>query len=220
MRTSEQINELATALAAAQATYPPIGKDKTAKAGSYSYDYADLATVLEAVRPALAKQGIAVVQSASAEAQMVTVVTRLMHSSGQWIESSLSVEAETTAPQKLGSAISYARRYGLLALAGVAPADEDDDGQAAHHERRPAKAPEKVGETMRRAVQRDPVKRKWEALEWVTRNHGAEHLRDVLAKVIGRTFPVEQEVLLTLHELESLEKHIILAEAERQEARG
>jgi hypothetical protein len=148
MDTSSEITDLVKALAAAQKLYEPIGKDKTAKVGTYSYDYADLAAVLEAVRPALNGQGIAIVQAAHAEAQIVTVETRLCHVSGQWIGSTLTVEAETAAPQKLGSAISYARRYGLLALAGVAPQDEDDDGAAAHHERpppqpkRPAAAPE------------------------------------------------------------------------------
>jgi hypothetical protein len=218
MKTSENIAELAKALAEAQLEYPAIGKDKTARAGSYQYDYADLASILDAVRPVLAKHGLAVVQSASAEQHVVTVVTRLLHASGQWIESSLSVEAENAAPQKLGSAISYARRYGLLALAGVAPGGEDDDGQQANHDRKPSPKPEKVGDTMRRAVQRHPGTRIKESLAWLAKNHGEEHVRDVLAKIVGRTFPVDKEILLVLSELETLEKHIILAEAERQDA--
>jgi hypothetical protein len=229
MKTSENIAELAKALAEAQLAYPSIGKDKTGKVKGrkkdgteydFEYEYADLATVLDAIRPVLAKHGLAVVQSASAERNVVTVITRLLHASGQWIESSLSVEAENAAPQKLGSAISYARRYGLLALAGVAPGGEDDDGQQANHDRKPSPRPEKVGDTMRRAVQRHPGTRIKESLAWLAKNHGEEHVRDVLAKIVGRTFPVDKEILLVLSELETLEKHIILAEAERQTAQG
>ena len=212
MRTSEAINEIAAALAAAQATYPAVGKDKTAKAGSYSYDYADLASVLEVIRPCLAKQGIAVVQSASADSAQVAVVTRLVHSSGQWFEASLIVEADGTAPQKLGSAITYARRYGFLALAGVAPREEDDDGAAADHTRTPPPSPPRQRAPVSAAAAVVPpaalLERKIRILEWFERRYKPEHMLSALERVAGRPFPPgEEPPKLTVKELEALEKH-------------
>ena len=235
MRTSEAINEIAAALAAAQATYPAVGKDKTGavrgrtkegKEYQYEYDYADLASVLEVIRPCLAKQGIAVVQSASADSAQVAVVTRLVHSSGQWFEASLIVEADGTAPQKLGSAITYARRYGFLALAGVAPREEDDDGAAADHTRKPPPSPP-------RQRTPEPVKvpepalleRKIRILEWFERRYKPEHMLSALERVAGRPFPPgEEPPKLTVKELEALEKHKeaeeLGGEDERQAGQG
>jgi hypothetical protein len=135
VKTSESIKEIAGALAKAQAEMGRVVKDKTAKVqmktgGSYSFDYADLASVLDAVKPALAKHGIAVVQTAALEGDKVAVETRLIHASGEWLESTLAVKPEDVAPQKIGSAITYARRYALSCMVGVA-SEEDDDGNAA-----------------------------------------------------------------------------------------
>jgi hypothetical protein len=131
MKTSEQIAELAKALAAAQGKFPPIIKDKTALAGKYSYAYADLASVIEAVRPALAENGLAHLQSALTAGKTVTITTLLLHGSGQFVESDpLIMEAVSNMPQAIGSAISYGRRYQLSALLGLA-AEQDDDGKSA-----------------------------------------------------------------------------------------
>jgi hypothetical protein len=78
----------------------------------------------------LSKNGIAVVQSPEALDGVVSVETRLLHSSGQWMAGVLSCTMKDASPQSVGSAITYLRRYALLSFAGIAPTD--DDGEAAH----------------------------------------------------------------------------------------
>ena len=135
IRQSPTLGKLAGALAAAQAKFQPIQKDRTAnveskkgEASSYSYAYADLADVLAAVRPALAENGLAIMQPIVWNGSP-WLVTRLHHSSDEWIEGCYKL-GEYERPQDFGSAITYARRYTLTALLGIA-AEEDDDGQRA-----------------------------------------------------------------------------------------
>jgi len=109
------------------------GNVKTEKA-NYSYKYADLAGVIAAVSPAFQENGLAVLQGVSTDTRPdhLTVETMLLHESGEWIRSSLSMRPTQSTPQGLGSTITYARRYALLAMAGVAP-EEDDDGAKGSH---------------------------------------------------------------------------------------
>lgn len=127
MTTSEQINEIATALAKAQGEIAGAVKDSANP--FFESSYADLASVWEACRAPLSKNGIAIVQSPSAEGACVTVETMMVHTSGQWVRNSLHVSAKDDSPQAIGSAITYLRRYVLQSLAGVAPTE--DDGEAA-----------------------------------------------------------------------------------------
>lgn len=125
-----QLNELAKALAAAQGEFKPIVKDKVVKSSSYSYRYADLATVRDAVTPALTKHGLSVVHTFKPNGgQVMYLETLLMHSSGQYITSTYQVPA-IGKQQEIGSAVTYARRYSLCAILGVV-AEDDDDGNAA-----------------------------------------------------------------------------------------
>lgn len=125
---STEINELATALSKAQAAIKGAVED--ANNPFFQSKYANLASVWEACRDQLTTNGIAVVQSPSADGNKVTVTTVLTHSSGQWMCGELTVQAAKSDPQGIGSAITYARRYSLAAMAGVAPASDDDDGNA------------------------------------------------------------------------------------------
>ena len=128
MQRSESIGKLAAALAKAQKAIK--GAPKDARNPHFNSRYADLATVVDACRDALADQEIAVIQSASADAQIVGLTTLLMHSSGEWIESDpLHVQVRDAAPQAIGSGLTYLRRYQLGAVVGIAP--EDDDAEAA-----------------------------------------------------------------------------------------
>jgi hypothetical protein len=128
VRHSEQINELATALAKAQAKIEGATKDKTNP--HFRSSYADLASVWDACRSALTSNGLSVSQTAGAsEDGRVRVTTILMHSSGQWLCDDLVMKPVKDDPQGVGSCITYARRYALAAIVGVAP--EDDDGNAA-----------------------------------------------------------------------------------------
>lgn len=151
MTTSELINEIAAALAKAQGEM--TGAVKDAANPFFKSKYADLASVWEACRGPLTKNGIAIVQfpkteytgtpepyqwtAKSGETRngvrvicIVSVLTRLTHSSGQWMEDAVSTMLPTGDPQSVGSAITYLRRYALQSVAGVAP--EDDDAEAAH----------------------------------------------------------------------------------------
>lgn len=127
MQTSEAIHELATALAKAQAAMKPAAKDSINP--HFKSRYADLASVWDAARAALTGNGLSVVQGASADGERVTVTTLLLHTSGQWIQDALTSSARDASAQSVGSAITYGRRYGLSAMVGIAP--EDDDAEAA-----------------------------------------------------------------------------------------
>jgi hypothetical protein len=121
---------IAAALARAQARFTTITKDRTANAGKYGYSYADIADVLASVRPVLAAEGIAIVQPVEVTDNGMVLVTRLLCGS-EAIESRMALPIEGEAPQQVGSLMTYYRRYALCALVGVAPENEDDDGQAA-----------------------------------------------------------------------------------------
>lgn len=128
MTTSDQINEIAAALAKAQGEIEGAKKDSANP--FFKSKYADLASVWDACRVPLSKNGIALVQSPSADGLRVSVDTLLTHTSGQWIRGTVSVNAKEDSPQAFGSAITYLRRYALQSFVGVAP--EDDDAEAAH----------------------------------------------------------------------------------------
>jgi hypothetical protein len=135
---SENTNELAAALAKAQATIAPPKKGHKAEIksdkGSYGYSYADLADVIECYRKPLSDNGLAVAQTMAFDDGHITLITTLLHSSGQWISSEYPVASFQRA-QEQGSAITYARRYSVTALLGIA-AEDDDDGAAASEGKR------------------------------------------------------------------------------------
>lgn len=130
MKTSDQINELATALAKAQKQIKPA--TATAWNPHFKKNYADLTSVWEACREALASNSLSVSQAAGKDESGKPVLeTRLIHSSGQWIESVMPLILQRQDMQGLGSAITYSRRFALAAIVGVAPEEEDDDGNEA-----------------------------------------------------------------------------------------
>jgi hypothetical protein len=126
---SEQINELATALAGAQAELE--NASKSSNNPHFKSKYADLAEVLNTVRPVLAKHGLSVAQfpGYSHEHKVVAVETVLMHKSGQYLSGTVAAPVTKPDAQGVGSAITYCRRYSLAAVVGIA--QEDDDGNEA-----------------------------------------------------------------------------------------
>lgn len=128
---SASIAKLATALAAAQGQIKAAEKDRTNP--HFKRDYATLASVWDACRGPLSSQGLAVIQTTrnGSDGKTVTVVTTLAHSSGEWVRGEITMIASPATPQGIGSCLTYARRYGLAAIVGVAPAEEDDDGNGA-----------------------------------------------------------------------------------------
>lgn len=148
MRASDTISALATALALFQSTIsnPTRNREVTVRSdkGNYKFEYATFDAILNLVRPALSKHELAFVQGIDTIDGKPFVVTRLTHSSGEWLEAATLIVAAGTGPQAFGSAISYAKRYALTSMLGIA-SEEDDDGNAAegnHAEKRdrPARA--------------------------------------------------------------------------------
>lgn len=129
MQKSESIAALAGALAKAQAVMQ--GAKKDSENPFFKSKYADLGSVWDACRDALTKNELAVIQTTEVEDEngSIPVETMLAHSSGEWISGVLKVRPVKDDPQGMGSALTYARRYALSAMVGVAP--EDDDGNAA-----------------------------------------------------------------------------------------
>jgi hypothetical protein len=123
METSAEINELAAALSKAQAVM--TGAKKDADNPFFKSKYADLESVWGACREPLAKNGLAVIQTTSADDVGVYVTTLLAHSSGQWVRDSLRLSPKDAGPQALGSCLSYGRRYALAAMVGVYQTDDD-----------------------------------------------------------------------------------------------
>lgn len=125
---SESIKELATALSKAQSEMH--GAKKTAINPFHKNKYATLEDVWDAIREPLTKNGLSVVQTLGFDEKMgPTLTTMLLHSSGEWIEGTRPLHAKSPDPQAIGSAITYARRYDMMALLGICP--EDDDGERA-----------------------------------------------------------------------------------------
>ena len=124
----QEMGALFAALAKAQGQMKGAIKDSANP--FFKSKYADLSSVWEACREALAANGLSVVQFPVSEGELVGVRTILGHASGQSLESVFWVKPKANDPQGLGSAITYLRRYALAAAVGVAP--EDDDGESAH----------------------------------------------------------------------------------------
>lgn len=139
MKTSDSVREVAKALAVASKTMGHAGKDR--QNPHLRNRYATLEAVIDAVRIPLADAGISILQAGDVSGSVVTVTTRLLHESGEWVEGSLQVAVPEpkgiTAAQALGSAMTYGRRYTLAALCGIG-SEEDDDG-AGTGKSRPAK---------------------------------------------------------------------------------
>src|SRR6185295_14959109 len=122
---SDTIKELATALAKAQKRIEGAAKDKTNP--HFKSRYADLSSVVDAIRDPVADNGLSYVQVIHDAEAAAKVETIIMHDSGEWFScGTISVPVTKLDAQGFGSALTYARRYSLSAAFGVAP--EDDDG--------------------------------------------------------------------------------------------
>lgn len=184
---SNTIGALAEALAKAQGAMASPAKTKRAKIesqkGSYSYTYADLADVIEATRKPLADNGLSCCQIISYDGQALLLTTQLQHASGEWLRSTYPLPLHQR-PQDQGSAITYARRYALCALLGIA-AEDDDDGAAAQAAK-PAQAKAKAAAPETLPLSEDEAQKlaNWEA--GLETHHAPEQLqvaREKAAKI-------------------------------------
>ena len=127
---SAELNKLFESLAKAQLEMEVARTDSINP--YFKSRYADLASIVKASRPFLAKNGICVIQrTVTKDSGKVFLYTRLCHSSGQWIESNMEVKPPKSDIQTMGSYLTYLRRYMYSALTGVVASDEDDDGEVA-----------------------------------------------------------------------------------------
>lgn len=127
MKKSDTISELAKALTKAQTSYNSLIKDSNNP--FFKSKYADLAACIECVREPLASNGLAIIQSTDYENGVTFVETTLIHTSGEWISGKYPLTPTKQDCQGLGAALTYARRYSLTSLLGIAA--EDDDGNSA-----------------------------------------------------------------------------------------
>lgn len=129
MICSEKIDQLAPALALAQAESTPATKDSTNP--HFRNTYASLESIWQACRAALRKHGFSVLQSCDPNGEAgALLTTTLLHTSGQWCRVQVVLPIEKPSVQAVGSAMTYGRRYGLAAAMGIV-AEDDDDGEHA-----------------------------------------------------------------------------------------
>jgi len=135
MNKSDSIKELASALSKAQGEFAGAAKDSLNP--HFKSKYADLESVVAAIKPHLKDHGLSFIQASHSESGTAAIETTILHSSGEWISCGIvAVPVSKADAQGYGSAMTYARRYSLSAAFGIAP--EDDDGNAA------SKAPPKA----------------------------------------------------------------------------
>ena len=150
---SDNIDALAAALAKAQAVMPVAKMNATNP--FLKNKYADLGSIIEASRNALVDNGLSVSQLVEGDDNKIGVSTMLMHSSGQWLESTVSMalgeERGKSAAQVAGSIITYLRRYSLASMLGIY-ADEDADGNEPKQEPRKKQAPAPSEQAIRNAA--------------------------------------------------------------------
>lgn len=204
--SSDALNELFAALAIAQGNIESAIKDS--ENPHFRSRFAALDAVWEACRGPLASNGLAVVQvpriKMVGEAKVVSVRTVLGHASGQWTSCELSAEVRDFLPQTIGSAITYLRRYSLMAMVGVAPGD-DDDGEATMGRTVAKPAPTResptrgkmtkpVGEAASSApikhmtdAQRTEIKTLFDAV--LGPDHDADQVNDLCMKFAGKPRP-------------------------------
>jgi hypothetical protein len=128
-QTPEQA--FAAALVEFQSSLPHVGKGSTADTGKFSYTYAALPDIFDAVLPALTANGLSFTAAPAMTEHGFVLRFALLHSAGHREEGAYPLPDPTRAtPQQIGSAITYGRRYCFCAVTGIAP-DEDDDGAAA-----------------------------------------------------------------------------------------
>jgi len=126
MRTSESVGKIFPAYIAAQARMGKLVKD--ADNPFFKSQFASLEQVLEVVKPVFLENEIAIIQGSGESKNGINTVTRLIHTSGEWIETDFPIPLSKNDAQAAGSASSYSRRYSLKAIACLAEVDDDGNG--------------------------------------------------------------------------------------------
>ncbi|RSN65450.1 hypothetical protein DMH01_03475 [Amycolatopsis sp. WAC 04182] len=171
---------LTKALTQLQAELPSIGKDQKATVksdkGSYTYKYADLADISAAVLPLLSKVGLAWTTRPTVEDGKFVLRYQLRHVSGEVLEGAYPLPSASR-PQEIGSAITYARRYALCAVTGVAPANDDQDAATVE---RAAQSRERTERELKDSIWSEAKNR-----GWIGENDDFSKLQDEFAEWNG-----------------------------------
>ena len=144
MKSSEQLEKLSEALCAAQGAMG--GAVKGSANPFFKSSYADLTSVIKAIKQPCFDNGLSYVQLPHRDGNSIGVVTRLMHTSGQWLEHEFTLPMVKGDPQAAGSAITYARRYALQALFGIPAVDDDAEAAVLRNGEQPTVRPEVTDE--------------------------------------------------------------------------
>jgi len=203
MWCSAEVDKVCAALAKAQAIMPAIPLDSTNP--FYKSKYASLGSVISETREILGKFGLAIVQIPSMEGTSITVQTRILHESGQWIDggslqANLNEEDRRSLVQLAGSFITYMRRYSRMALLQLY-ADEDNDGNT---QQKPAQTQQRTTPTQQTttAAQQKPTatpeeqKEKWDRIRLKLLNKlracpGQEHRELITRYLISKAWILE-----------------------------
>ena len=156
MNKSESIAAISQAIAKAQ--HDVENASKNAKNPHFKSKYADLAELLNTVRPVFSSHGLAIVQMPSFVDGIASVETLISHSSGEWISSICSAPVSKQDAQGVGSAITYLRRYSLAAMCGIAQEDDDANSAVGHApqpqaQTKPQAKPEISSERLAKAIE-------------------------------------------------------------------
>jgi len=124
---SESIAKLGAALSKAQGEIKGVKKEN--EQPHFNSKYADLESCWEACRKPLSDNGLAVIQTNGGSLENQSIITTLVHSSGEWMRGELYMLPDRKGPQAIGAIITYARRYALCAIVGLSPTDDDGYGR-------------------------------------------------------------------------------------------
>jgi hypothetical protein len=202
---SENTNELAAALAKAQGQMKAAAYNKINP--HFKNRYADMASVIDAIRIPLSSNGLAYTQTTHAEDGHFYLKTTLLHSSGQWKAGTYPLSLAGT-PQQRGSELTYARRYTLSCIVGIAPDDIDDDAESANGQavnaqperRENPNTPGKVEEYTHRRYRYDT--QTGQRFDWIdTSMHRVKHLTGENAKALYKTLKAAMRMCATPEEL-------------------
>lgn len=169
-----EFDKIAAALVAFQGEVPVIPKNRVAKiptktGGSYSYKYADLSDIWDAIRGPLRMNGLAVTQQLCGPvgSPEVGITTTIWHESGQCDSSTIYVSSAGKNPQEVGSLLTYFKRYALSAALGISVDDDDDAGIATHAPEPPAARPTNTSKPKSESdIKRDQLRAIAQARNW------------------------------------------------------
>jgi hypothetical protein len=176
MKSSESITNLAAAFVKAQAEMS--GAKKSAKNPFFKSNYANLEEVICCVKEPFAVHGLGFMQFPISGEGSAGVETVILHESGEWISGDFLLDCVKSDPQGMGSAITYARRYGLQSASGIP--SEDDDGNAASAPRKPLMTKENAVAKLSASKTVDELGKAWNSIPIdLKQNKDVEALKNI-----------------------------------------